>query len=134
MPVALRPARVLEPVLWPTGEEVPVKRPNAYSAEYWDTVVIPAIEAGDPKAIRAGLVAFVAMVCPAKTEQQIRDECDDDFLWLAANYSRERLEAAQAFLVELAGKTMGAAVPAPDAPTGTSPDGSPAPTGVPCGA
>lgn len=134
MPVQLRPARALEPVLWPTGEEVAVKRPNTYAAEHWDTVVLKALEAGDSKGLRAGLVAFVAMVCPAKTEQQIRDECDDDFLWLVANYARERLEAARQWMEELAGKARGATAPVPPAPTGTSPDGSVAPLAVPCGA
>jgi hypothetical protein len=130
MAVALRPAVALEPVLWPTGEEVPVRRPNVYAARVWDTEVI-----GKTENMRDGLVKFVAMVCPSKTAEQVAEECDDDFLWLVSNYSRERLEAAQAFLAELMGKAV--AGTAPDSPpptsTGTSPVASPAPTAVPCG-
>ena len=131
MAVKLRPSSVLEPVVWPTGEEVVVHRPNVYAAEVWDTDVV-----GKPEQIRLGLVKFVAMVCPSKTEEQVRAECDDDFLWLVANYARERLAVAQAFLEELAGKSPAGVAPAsaPPASTGTSSVVSPAPTGAPCGA
>jgi hypothetical protein len=131
MAVKLRQSGPLEPVEWPTGEEVAVNRPNVYAAAYWDTEVIPK-----PEQMREGLVTFVAMVCPSKTEDQIRQECDDDFLWLVANYSRERLEAAQEFLVGLMGKSPAGTAPASPPPmdTGTSPVESPAPTAVPCGA
>jgi hypothetical protein len=131
MAVKLRQAGPLEPVEWPTGEEVQVLRPNVYAAKFWDDEV-----AGKPEAIREGLVRFVAMVCPSKTEDAIRQECDDDFLWLVANYSRERLEQAQAFLAELLGKALAGTAPAspPPTPTGTSSVGSPAPSAVPCGA
>jgi hypothetical protein len=113
MAVALRPTVALEPVLWPTGEEVAVKRPNVYAAR----------------------VAYVAMICPSKTAEQIAEECDDEFLWLVANYSRERLEQAQAFLLELAGKALAGTAPDSPPPTsiGTSPVESPGPTAVPCG-
>jgi ABC-type glycerol-3-phosphate transport system substrate-binding protein len=131
--VKLRQSGPLEPVEWPTGEEVAVHRPNVYAAAFWDTEVI-----AKPEQMREGLVKFVAMVCPSKTEDAIRAECDDDFLWLVANYSRERLEQAQAFLSELLGKspagTAAAPASAPPMPTGTSPVESPAPTAVPCGA
>jgi hypothetical protein len=129
--VKLRPGGKLEPVEWPTGEEVAVVRPNVYAAAFWDTEVV-----AKPEQLREGLVKFVAMVVPGKTEQQVRDECDDDFLWLVANYSRERLEQAQAFLADLMGKSPAGTAPASPPPTntGTSPAESPAPTGVPCGA
>jgi ABC-type glycerol-3-phosphate transport system substrate-binding protein len=131
--VKLRQSGPLEPVEWPTGEEVAVHRPNVYAAAFWDTEVI-----AKPEQMREGLVRFVAMVCPSKAEDAIRAECDDDFLWLVANYSRERLEQAQAFLSELLGKspagTAAAPASAPPMPTGTSPVESPAPTAVPCGA
>jgi hypothetical protein len=123
--VKLRQAGPLEPVEWPTGEEVQVNRPNVYAAKLWDDEVV-----GKPDNIRDGLVRFVAMVCPSKTEDQVRSECDDDFLWLVANYSRERLQQAQAFLADLMGKSpAGTAAPAsaPPTPTGTSPAESPAP-------
>jgi hypothetical protein len=131
MAVALRPAVALEPVIWPTGEHVEVRRPNVYAAKVWDTDVI-----GKPEGMRDGLVAFVAMVCPGKTAEQIAEECDDDFLWLVANYSRERLEAAQQFLADIMGKAVAGTAPAspPPTSTGTSPVASPAPTAVPCGA
>jgi hypothetical protein len=129
--VKLRPGGKLEPVEWPTGEEVQVLRPNVYAAAFWDTEVITK-----PEQMRDGLVRFVAMVVPAKTEQQIRDECDDDFLWLVANYSRERLEQAQAFLADLMGKSPAGPAPAsvPPTSTGSSPAGSPERTAAPCGA
>jgi hypothetical protein len=109
-----------------------VLRPNVYAAAFWDNEVITK-----PEQMREGLVKFVALVCPSKTEQQVRDECDDDFLWLVANYSRERLEQAQAVLADLTGKApAGTAAPAsaPPTSTGTSPAALPAPTAVPCGA
>ncbi len=134
MPVQLRPARALEPVEWPTGEDVAVKRPNTYAAEHWDTVVVKAMGGGDSKTFIAALVAFVALVCPSKTEEQIRQECDEDFLWLVANYARDRMEAAQQFLAQAMGKAKGATDPAPPAPTGTSPAASAEPLAVPCGA
>jgi hypothetical protein len=65
MPVALRPSVALEPIQWPTGEDVAVKRPNLYAAEVWDQVT-DAMAKGDAKAIRESLVEFVAMVCPAR--------------------------------------------------------------------
>lgn len=130
MAVALRPAVALEPVLWPTGEEVAVRRPNVYAARVWDTEVI-----GKTENMRDGLVKFVAMVCPSKTAEQVAEECDDDFLWLVANYARERLEAAQQFLADIMGKAAAGTAPAspPPTSTGTSPVESPALTGVPCG-
>ena len=124
MSVKLRPARALEPVEWPTGEDVVVKRPNTYAAEHWDAVVLPAMESQDTKAFIAALVSFVALVCPSKTEDQIRQECDEDFLWLVANYARDRMEVAQQFLAQAMGKAKGATAPAPPAPTGTSPAAS----------
>jgi hypothetical protein len=129
--VKLRQAGPLEPVEWPTGEEVAVKRPNVYAAQFWDEDVVKR-----PEQLRDGLVAFVAMVCPSKTVEQIREECDDDFLWLVANYSRGRLEQAQAFLADLLGKA-GAGTAPPSAPatdTGTSSAASVVPSAVPCGA
>lgn len=134
MPVALRPSVALEPIQWPTGEDVPVKRPNVYGAEAWDAVT-DAMTKADTKAARDALVAFVALVVPSKTPDQLREECDDEFLLLVAGYSRGRLEQARAFLEELSGKAAGATVPAspPSEPTGISPDVSPAPAGVPCG-
>jgi hypothetical protein len=130
MAVALRPVAALEPVIWPTGEHVEVRRPNVYAARVWDTDVV-----GKPDAMRDGLVAYVAMVCPSKTAEQIAEECDDEFLWLVANYSRDRLEQAQAFLLELAGKALAGTAPAspPPTSTGTSPVASLGPTAVPCG-
>jgi hypothetical protein len=124
MAIKLRAGGPLEPVEWPTGEEVAVNRPNVYAAKLWDDEVV-----GKPEGIRDGLVRFVAMVCPAKTEDQIRAECDDDFLWLVANYSRERLEQAQAFLLELLGKAGAGTAPpsAQPTPTGTLPAESPEP-------
>ena len=133
MPVQLRPSVALEPIQWPTGEDVAVKRPNLYAAEVWDTVT-DAIAKADPKAIREALVAFVGMVCPGKDAEAIRQECDDEFLFLVSGYANGRLDQARAFLEELAGKTTGPTkAPVPDAPTGTSLDESPAPAGVPCG-
>jgi hypothetical protein len=128
--VKLRPTSALEPVVWPTGEEVAVNRPNVYAAEVWDTEVV-----GKPEQARAGMVKFVAMICPSKTEEQVRTECDEEFLVLVASYSRDRLETAQAFLEELAGKSPAGAAPAsaPPASTGTSSVESRAPPGAPCG-
>lgn len=130
MAVTLRPVAPLEPVLWPTGEEVAVKRPNLFAAKVWDEEC-----AAKPEQLREGLVRFVAMVCPSKTEDQIREECDEEFLWLVANYARERLDQARAFLEQAVGKVPGATAPAspPPTDTGTSPDASPAPAGAPCG-
>jgi hypothetical protein len=123
--IQLRPGGPLEAVEWPTGEEVAVTRPNVYAAKFWDDEVV-----AKPEQMRDGLVRFVAMVCPSKTEDQIRAECDDDFLWLVANYSRERLGAAQEFLADIMGKSPAGTDPAspPPMPTGTSPAASPAPT------
>lgn len=127
MAVILKPATPLEPVQWPTGEDVGVRRPNLYAAEVWDRDVVG--NDGNPDALRAGLVKFVSMVCPSKSEEQIKEECSEDFLLLVAGYARDRLEQATQFLDELSGKAAGAvADPALPAPTGTSPAESPAPT------
>jgi hypothetical protein len=114
------------------GEDVAVKRPNLYAAEVWDQVT-DAMAKGDAKAIRESLVEFVAMVCPSKTVEQIREECDDEYLFLVAGYANGRLNQARAFLEELAGKVAGATASPPDAPTGTSPVESPALAALPCG-
>ena len=132
MPVTLRPTAPLEPVQWPTGEEVAVKRPNLYAAEVWDRVV-DAMGKADAQKVRAALVEFVAMICPSKSSSQIMDECDDEYLFLVAGYANGRLEQARAFLEELSGKAAGAAASPPSEPTGTSPDVSPALAAAPCG-
>ena len=132
MPVTLRPTAPLEPIQWPTGEDVAVKRPNLYAAEVWDRVT-DALSRADAKAVRAALVEFVAMLVPSKSPDQIREECDDEFLFLVAGYANGRLEQARAFLEELSGKAAGATASPPSEPTGTSPAVSPALAGAPCG-
>ncbi len=132
MPVTLRPTAPLEPIQWPTGEDVPVRRPNLYAAEVWDRVT-EAIGQADTRAIREELVAFVAMICPSKTPEAIREECDDEYLFLVAGYANGRLDQARKFLEELAGKAAGATASPPSEPTGTLAPESPAPAGAPCG-
>lgn len=129
MPVALRPSTPLEPILWPDGSEVAVRRPNTYAAETWDTEVAPHLEKGDSVAARRGLVKFVSMVVVGKSEDEIREQCDEAYLFLLAGYVNDRLQQAQAFVAELLGKTTAEAVPAspPPAPTGPLPAASAAP-------
>ena len=124
----------LEPITWPTGEEVAVKRPNIYASKYWNSHVVPAMGKDGEKFLDA-LVAFVAMICPAKSAEQIMEECDETFLILVCGYARENLEAAQETVAALLGKATAEAAPAspPPTPSGTSPAGSPALTGAPCG-
>jgi hypothetical protein len=126
----------LEPITWPTGEVVDVKRPNIYASKFWNSDVVPAMAAGGGNNALDALVKFVAMICPSKTEEQIAQECDEPFLLLVCGYAREALEQAQEFVASLLGKSVGATVPpasVPETPSGTSPVGSPAPTAVPCG-
>jgi hypothetical protein len=118
----------LEPITWPTGEDVAVKRPNIYASKFWTK--------GDSEAALDGMVQFVSMICPGKSVDQIMEECDENFLILVCGYARENLEAAMEALGVMLGKSVaGTAVPASAPPTtsGTSPVVSPAPTGVPCG-
>lgn len=131
-PVTLTPTAPLEPIQWPTGEEVQVRRPNIYAAEVWDQVT-DAMSAGDTKGIREALIAFAAMVCPSKTADQIREDCDEEYLFLLAGYARRRLDQARQFLEELSGKAAGATASPQAEPTGTSPAELPAVAGAPCG-
>jgi hypothetical protein len=126
----------LEPIVWPTGEEIAVKRPNIYASRFWNKTVAPAMEKADQEAATEGLVEFVNMICPSKTKEQIMEECDEQFLMLVCGYSRGALEQAQAFLGEVLGKSPAGTDPAspPPMPSGTSPAELPAPTAVPCGA
>ncbi len=121
MPVALRPSVALEAILWPDGTEVQVRRPNTYAAEVWDIDVVPHMEKGDSVAARRGLVKFVAMVVQGKTEDEIREQCDETYLLLIAGYVNDRLEKAQSFVAELLGKTAAEAVPASPPPEATGP-------------
>lgn len=110
MAVRLKYVGPLEPVQWPTtGEEVAIRRPNLYASEVWDAQVAVHFDNAEKSGeLRDGLVAFVARICPSKTVEQIREECSEEFLWLVANYSRDRLEEA----TELLGAVT-AAAPAP---------------------
>lgn len=132
MPVALRPSVALEPIQWPTGEDVPVKRPNLYCAEVWD-VVMDTMKLGEPAKVRETLVKFVGMVCPSKSAEQIKEDCDDEYLLLVAGYANGRLDQARKFLEELSGKAAGATASPQAEPTGTSPAELPAVAGAPCG-
>jgi hypothetical protein len=126
----------LEPIRWPTGEEVAVRRPNIYASKFWLKTVAPAFAKQDSEAALDGMVQFVNMVCPSKSVEQIMEECDESFLILVCGYAREALEAAAEMLAEVLGKSVaGTADPAsaPPTPSGTSPAASPAPLGAPCG-
>ena len=128
----------LEPVTWPTGEEVAVRRPNLFAAKHWAQKVAPALGSGDETALIDALAEFVAKVCPSKTVEQISEECDLPFLMLVAGYSREQLEAAQEFVAAVLGKAPAGTAPAPASPppmsSGTSPAASAEPLAAPCGA
>ena len=121
----------LEPVKWPTGEDVAVKRPNLHAARFWNRNVTPALDKGDEDAAMEAMVKFVALCC-TKTEEQIWEECDTHFLMLFCGYVRGRLEAAQQFVTDLMGKSPAGTAPAsaPPTSTGTSEAESPAPTAV----
>ncbi len=127
----------LEPIRWPTGEEVAVRRPNIYAAKFWNQHVAPAFAAQDNEAALDGMVKFAAMVCPSKTAEQVMEECDENFLLLVCAYSREFLEAAQEAVGTILGKSAAeptmAPASAPPTPSGISLAESPAPTAVPCG-
>lgn len=125
----------LEPVKWPTGEEVAVRRPNLYAAKFWNSTVLPALTSGNTDQGIDAMAQFVAMICPSKTVEQIMEECDEPFLFLVCGYAREQLEAAQEAMTGLLGKAMAGTAPAspPPMPSGSSPAESPAPTAVPCG-
>jgi hypothetical protein len=136
MGVDLRPPAPIQPINWPTGEEVEVRRPNTYIARFWYKDVQPAFASGDPVQVLDALVKYAAMICPSKTEDQIAQECDEEFLVLLWGYANKRLAQAEEFLGELEGKGRGATAataPAPPTPSGTSPAELPALAGVPCG-
>lgn len=125
----------LEPITWPTGEVVEVRRPNIYAAKFWTKTVVPALQKEDTEAVLDGMVQFVAMIVPSKTADQIMEECDEAFLWLVCGYAREALEVAQEMMATFLGKSPAGTAPpsSPPTPSGTSPAALPAPTGVPCG-
>jgi hypothetical protein len=126
----------LEPITWPTGEEVAVRRPNIYASKFWTKTVAPAFAKNDSEAALDGMAQFVAMICPSKTVEQVMEECDENFLVLVCGYAREQLEAATEMVAGILGKSvagMEAPASAPPTMSGTSPAESPAPTGVPCG-
>lgn len=135
MGLKLRKEGPLEAIEWPTGEDVAVKRPNTYAAAFWYRDVMPAMQGEDHMGAVEALVKYTAMICPGKTEDAIRAECDEEFLILVTGYANNRLKQAEAFLAALSGKAVaGSPVQSPPSPSGLSPDVSPAPAGVPCGA
>jgi hypothetical protein len=125
----------LEPVTWPTGEEVVVRRPNIYAHRFWIKVAEPAMEKEDQEAALDALVEFTNMICPSKSKEQIMEECDVEFLMLVCGYSRGALKAAKEFVAGVMGKSPAGTDPASPPPTmsGTSPVESLVLTAVPCG-
>ena len=121
----------LPKIKWPgTGEEVEVKPIN-----FRQQRIAAGLETGKLDAFDV-LPGLVAELVPSKTQEQIEAELNGEQMMLVVYYANRNVDKVQAYLEELAGKSVAGTPPpsSPPTPSGTSSAASPAPTGAPCGA